>query len=175
MHNKILLTSLLITLSVVFSAQSFAAGSCLIESGPIPELARYSREVDTQIAALMVSGRSTGVCGITRAGASVGVERTADIISSATTGFAYFPSLVLDASYNIGVAINGETRAAVVRDGQIFAQVDQRITQAIQNVSNQCHLSVAVKSGFVALLRENNTLENIYKQSAIGTPVSNLS
>jgi hypothetical protein len=58
-----------------------------------------------------------------------------------------------------------------VRDGQIFAQVNQRVTQSIQNVSNQCQLSDGVKSGFVALLRENNILENIYKQSAIGTVV----
>ena len=170
MYNKIFFASLLLSLSMFSSAQIFAANSCRIESGPIPLLARYSHDIDTQIAALVVSGRATGVCGITKNGASVSVERTSDIISSATTGFAYFPNLLLDFSYNIGVAINGETRAAVKEQGQIFALVDQRITRAIENVSNQCQLSDEVKSGFVSLLRENNTLSNVYKQAALGTP-----
>jgi hypothetical protein len=39
-----------------------------------------------------------------------------------------FDSTFLDFSYNIKTAMNGETRAAVSRDGLLFNQIERKIT-----------------------------------------------
>lgn len=78
--------------------------------------------------------------------------------------------MFLDFLYNIKLALLGETRAPVSRDGLLFNQVEKRITGALGTATNKCNLSESVKSGFVSLLQENQALENIFKQAALGTP-----
>ena len=67
MYNKTLITSFVLALSVVSSAQIFAANSCRIESGPIPELALYVRSVETRLTQISAESRQAGKCGITPA------------------------------------------------------------------------------------------------------------
>ncbi len=57
MYQKIFITSLVFSLSLVSSAQIFAGGSCQIENGPIPELAQYTRTVDARIDTLIAESR----------------------------------------------------------------------------------------------------------------------
>lgn len=66
MYNKILLTSFVLGLSVVSSAQIFAANSCQIESVPIPELVAYIRSVDTRLTQFTAESQQVGKCGITQ-------------------------------------------------------------------------------------------------------------
>ena len=66
MYNKILLASLSFSLSMLSSAQIFAAGSCEIESAPIPALAEYVRSVDARLAQITMESQQLGVCGITQ-------------------------------------------------------------------------------------------------------------
>ncbi len=84
-----------------------------------------------------------------------------------------FPNMFLDFLYNIKIAINGESRIPVLRDGMIFYNIEKRVTNAISNVASQCALDGSVRSGLIDLLEQNQTLENIYKQAALGTPSSN--
>ncbi|MBC7503808.1 hypothetical protein H7169_02470 [Candidatus Gracilibacteria bacterium] len=171
MPMKIFTTSVIIFTTVFFSTQIFADASCQIENGPIPELAEYTRTVEARITTLITEARSSGGCGITRGGASVSAEKATETIDRAFLEIPVFDNTFLDFLYNIQVAINGETRAPVLRDGTIFSTTEQRITRAIANVTNTCSLNGAVRSGFQSLLQENQTLENIYKQTVLGTPI----
>ncbi len=68
------------------------------------------------------------------------VEKTSETIDSAFLEIPIFDNTFLDFLYNIRVAINGDTRAPVLRDGTIFYSIEQRITRAIANVANTCTL-----------------------------------
>lgn len=70
------------------------------------------------------------------------------------------------------LAINGETRAPVTRDGLLFNQIEKKITGALATATATCNLSDSIKSQFIVLLQENQALENIFKQAALGTPAS---
>ena len=83
--------------------------------------------------------------------------------------------MLLDFRYNIEVAANGETRAPVLRDGQIFARVGDRISSTIANIANRCTLDGSIRSSLSSLLSENQTLENIYKQAVLGVPTAQFS
>ena len=83
--------------------------------------------------------------------------------------------MLLDFRYNIEVAANGETRAPVIRDGQIFTQVGDRISSTIATITNRCTLDGPIRSSLSVLLSENQTLENIYKQAVLGVPNSQFS
>ena len=52
--------------------------------------------------------------------------------------------MLLDFRYNIEVAANGETRVPVLRDGQIFARVGDRISFTIANIANRCTLDGSI-------------------------------
>lgn len=52
----------------------------------------------------------------------------------------------------------------------LFNQTEKKITAALAAATSKCNLSDEVKSGFMSLLQENQALENIYKQAALGTP-----
>lgn len=67
-------------------------------------------------------------------------EKTIETIDRAFLEMPIYDNTFLDFLYNIRVAINGETRAAVLRDGTIFSTTEQRITRAIANVVNTCTL-----------------------------------
>ena len=84
-------------------------------------------------------------------------------------------NMLLDFRYNIEVAANGETRAPVIRDGQIFTQVGDRISSTIATITNRCTLDGPIRSSLSVLLSENQTLENIYKQAVLGVPNSQFS
>ena len=55
----------------------------------------------------------------------------------------------------------------MTRDAQLFVQVDKKINAAITSIANQCNLEGSVENGFIVLLQQNQSLENIYKQAAI--------
>ena len=175
MYNKILLASLSFSLSMLSSAQIFAAGSCEIESAPIPALAEYVRSVDARLAQVTMESQQLGVCGITQWWASSSVERTIDTIDRALLEIPLSTNMLLDFRYNIEVAANGETRAPVLRDGQIFARVGDRISSTIANIANRCTLDGSIRSSLSSLLSENQTLENIYKQAVLGVPTAQFS
>lgn len=147
-----------------------SAAVCSIESSPIDELVQYQRTVDARIAELTTLWQAAWSCGISSGGASSSIERTSQVVESAYVGVAYMPDLLLDFSYNIQIAARGDTRVPVLRDGEIFISVNNRITRAISTLANRCNLSDEVQSGFSSLLRENRTLENIYKRAALWTP-----
>ena len=171
MRIKLFSTSIILFTAVLSSAQTFADASCQIENAPIPELAEYTRTVDARITVLIADSRRLWSCGITQNWASVSAEKTIATIDRAFLEIPIFDNTFLDFLYNIQIATNGETRAPVLRDGTIFSTTEQRITRAIANVANTCTLDWAVRSGFQSLLQENQVLENIYKQTVLGTPV----
>ncbi len=53
--------------------------------------------------------------------------------------------MFLDFSYNIKLAISGEARAPVTRDGLIFKQIEEKITAVLASMTNQCNLTENVK------------------------------
>jgi hypothetical protein len=83
-----------------------------------------------------------------------------------------FDNTFLDFAYNIKLAINGETRAPVSRDGLLFNQIEKKITNALSTATSKCNLTDSISSGFTSLLQENQALENIFKQAALGTPAN---
>jgi hypothetical protein len=94
------------------------------------------------------------------------------VIDRAFLEIPIFDNTFLDFAYNIKLAINGETRAPVTRDGLLFNQIEQRITGALAGATAQCNLNENIKSGFTTLLQENQALENIFKQAALGSPAT---
>lgn len=166
MLKKYFITSLVL-LSSLMASPSVWAG-CAIESSPIPEIARYSQSVDARIAELLKTSRQA-TCGVSKTGASASAERVADSIDSAFSQVFSFDNTFLDFLYTIKLSVNGESRSPVTRDGLLWNRIEQRITGAMTTSANQCGLDGAVRTGFQSLLSENSTLENIYKQAALGT------
>ncbi len=166
MLKKSLLTSLILSLSLILSPSVWAG--CAIESGPVREIGAYSQAVDARIAELLKISRQA-TCGVSKTGASVSAERVGDAIDSAFSQVFSFDNTFLDFLYTIKLSVNGESRSPVTRDGLIWNRVEQRITGAMTTSANQCGLDGAVRTGFQSLLSENSTLENIYKQAALGT------
>lgn len=172
MNTKILLTSLALIATVSFSTQAFVASSCQITSGPIPELAQYQRSVETRIAELVKAGKAT--CGSTPlVGNAMSAVSVIDrVFSQATVSPSIISDTFLDFLYNIRTTISGDARPPVTRDGNIFIQIDAQINSGLASVTRSCNLESTTEAGFVGLLRENHTLENIFKQAAMGTPTA---
>ena len=164
------ISSVLIALSLSL-IQWLAAESCTIESAPISEFVQYSRDVDTELARLSREGTREWACGISAGGASVWAERTASIIDGASTQLSYFPNLLLDFRYSIGLSTRGETRSPVMRDGILFSTIDARITRSLSSLASKCNLSDQIQSDYSRLLWDNQTLSNIFKQAALWVPV----
>jgi hypothetical protein len=79
--------------------------------------------------------------------------------------------MLLDFRYNIELAANWESRAPVIRDGQVFARLSERISSTITNIANRCALDGSIRSSLSSLLSENQTIENTYKQAVLWVPV----
>ncbi len=171
MYNKILLTFFLFCLWTLWWVQSFAAGSCQIESGPIPLMVVYTRTLDTELTRLVSASQAVWGCGITRGWASSSIDRTIETIDRALLEVPLSTNILLDFRYNIEVASRWEMRAPVIRDGQIWATTGDRISNTISNVANRCALTDPIRSSLSTLLTENQTLENIYKQAVLWVPV----
>mgnify|MGYP003440802658 FL=1 len=169
MYKKILFTSCACVGILLVWGQVFSAWSCAIQNGPIAELAEYTRWVDKKILEIKNDAGSNS-CGITKTGATSAGERTLETIDKAFLETPIFDNTFLDFQYNIKIAINGETRAPVSRDGTLFVQTEKKITGAISNMANSCSLTDGFKEQFKKLLQENQALENIFKQAALGVP-----
>lgn len=168
MFKKFIITStILLYISI---DQSFALATCQIESSTIPELTQYSQSVDLRLTELRKLASNKSNCGVPIGWVVRDIDKTASIIDRAFLEIPIFDNTFLDFAYNIRLAINGETRAPVTRDGLLFNQIEQKITGALAGATNQCNLSDDIKSGFITLLQENHTLENIFKQAALGSP-----
>lgn len=76
----------------------------------------------------------------------------------------------LDFRYNLQIAINGETRSPVFRDGAIFNQIEKKITGAITSVASSCNLTDSIQDEFKTMLLQNNGLESVFKSAALGIP-----
>jgi hypothetical protein len=94
------------------------------------------------------------------------------VFSQATVSPSIFSDTFLDFLYNIRTTISGDARPPVTRDGNIFIQMDAQINAGLASVTRSCNLDSTTEAWFVWLLRENHTLENIFKQAALGTPVT---
>jgi hypothetical protein len=166
MFKKSFFTSFILLSSFMVSPLVWAG--CAIESGPIPEIGAYTQSVDARITELLNLSRQA-TCGVSKVGASASAERVADSIDSAFSQVFSFDNTFLDFLYTIKLSVNGESRSPVTRDGLIWNRIEQRITGAMTTSANQCGLDGIVRTGFQSLLSENSTLENIYKQAALGT------
>jgi hypothetical protein len=164
--KKFFITSLIFPILLVLSPSVWA--TCAIESSPIPEIVQYSQSVDTRITELLIQSRKA-TCGVSKTGASASAGRVKDAIDSAFSQVSSFDNTLLDFFYTIKLSVNGESRSPVTRDGLIWNRIEQRITGAMTTSADQCGLDGVVWTGFQSLLSENNTLENIYKQAALGT------
>lgn len=170
MYKKLAYTSCIYMGLIILWNQTFSAWwGCSIQNGPIAELAEYTRSVDTKLTNIKSQGNPAS-CGITKAGASSSAERTLEVIDKAFLEVPIFDNTFLDFQYNIKIAVNGETRAPVSRDGTLFTQTEKKITGAISNMANTCNLNDDIKWEFKTLLIENQALENIFKQAALGVP-----
>lgn len=165
-------TSCILMSIILGIGNALADGGCRIESSPIPELAQYTRSVDTRISEIKKTGvTTTTTCGITSAWASASADKTLETIDRAFMHLPAFDDIYVDFLFNIKIAINGDTRSPVSRDVMIFNQTEKKITNSLMSITNQCNLTDSVKSEFTTLLQENQILEDVYKQAALGTPI----
>jgi hypothetical protein len=151
-------------------APTFAWPVCKIETSAIPELSQYIKSVDTRIGEIKKQNSTKNNCGITGAGPSANAEKTIETIDRASLEIPIFGNMFTDFLYNIRLAASWEKRLPVTRDGQIFDQIENKITSAIAQTANSCNLSDEAKSSFTDLLKENNKLENVFKETALGNP-----
>jgi hypothetical protein len=94
-----------------------------------------------------------------------------ETIDSALLRLPIFDDTFVDFLFNIKIAIDGDTRYPVLRDATIFTQAEKKITSSLMSITNQCNLTDSVKADYTSLLQQNQILENIYKQAALGRPV----
>ncbi len=172
MYKNLLLTSCICILTFIHLDQAFVAWSCAIESGPIKELAEYSKSVDARITELRKEASNMPSCGAPIWGVVSSVDRTISTVDGAFSQIPNFLNLFLDFLYNIKLAISGEARSPVMNQGKIFNQIENKITKAIDASANRCALSESISQAYVSLLRQNQALENIFKQAALGTPAT---
>lgn len=168
MYKKLIFTSvLLISTLFITTSVNAAEETCVIESVAIRELVDYTRSVDLRIRELQKEATRQSNCGVSSRGSIAGAERTAKIVDRAFINAPIFDGSLLDFEFNILLAARSESRAPVTRDAQLFVQVDKKINAAITSIANQCNLEGSVENGFIVLLQQNQSLENIYKQAAI--------
>lgn len=170
MYKKIIITSCVILFAHLDDAS--ALSSCKIESSPLPELIQYSQSIDVELAELRKQSSNKTNCGVPIGGVVASTDKAISVIDRAFLEIPIFDNTFLDFAYNIRLAINGETRAPVTRDGLMFNQIEKKITGALAGATAQCNLNDSIKSRFTRLLQENQALENIFKQAALGTPAS---
>jgi len=145
MNTRILLTSLFLWIMSISPLSSWAAGSCQITSGPIPQLAQYQRDTEATIARLVTASQAN--CGTTPLTRSA--MRTVEVADRALFQIPQFPNVSLDFLYNIRTTISGDARGPVMRDGKIFLQIDARINKAIDSVTSKCTLDAVTENAFV--------------------------
>ena len=172
MYKKILFTSCILMSTILWIGDAMADWVCQIESSPIPELAQYSRSVDARLSEMRSSWvATTSTCWIASGWASASAEKMLETIDSALLRLPIFDDTFVDFLFNIKIAIDGYTRYPVLRDATIFTQAEKKITSSLMSITNQCNLTDSVKADYTSLLQQNQILENIYKQAALGRPV----
>lgn len=134
-------------------------------------MAEYERAIQDRIAELQQkANQDTTACKKSKNGISDAIQ-TIDVIDSAIVKLPIFDNTFLDFLYTFQTIFDGNVRAPVLRDGQLFLKIEQRINSSIDNMARTCGLQGSVRQEFVQLLTDNSTLENVYKQAVLGTPV----
>ena len=156
MYKKILITSYIFALTYASLDQAFVAWSCQIESAPLPQLVQYMKSVDTKLEALKKEWSSTSNCSVPSGGISASVDRTLSTVDRAFIELPIFDNTFLDFSYNMKLAINGETRAPVTRDGLLFNQAALGTPASPTGLSEEnVIIADAINTGYIPTATES--------------------
>lgn len=160
--KKTLLIPLILVASIPFSGQSHAAEGanqvCQITSGPIPELAEYSRNLATELVALKAgTGCSNGI-----------THRVSDLLGDTWANIPVFNSTLSDFAFNTKLAADGQGRTAVMRDAKIFDTNYRKIVQRAEQLAQSCGLDGENRNKISTLIKENQSLSNTFKLTAVG-------
>jgi hypothetical protein len=154
MIKKILIISSLLIMSL--SPETHAG--CAISSGPSPELAKYIRYIDTEIARVKTSAKWSCTPGIIGS-----ADRTIDILDKAKAQVLVSSNVFQDFQYNVILTLRGEIRSEVTRDGLIFAQIEKKLLSTLDFLGNKCALDGEAEFTIAKLIRQNVYFEDYYK------------
>jgi hypothetical protein len=158
MIKKILIISILLLPSLFTEVYA----GCTISSGPSPELAKYIRYIDTEIARVKTSAKWSCAPGVVGS-----ADRTIDILDKAKIQIPMSSNILQDFQYNVILALRGEIRSEVTRDGLIFAQIEKKLLSTLDILGNKCALDGEAESTIARLIRQNVYFENYYKWVAL--------
>jgi outer membrane lipoprotein-sorting protein len=161
----------LLILGLLFlPVSTFASeATCSIENTASSELAKYVKTVDTLTATMKSAAAS---CGTRSNGVISSSRRVLDVLDKAWITIPIFGDLGLDFQYNIKIAFDGESRSAVIRNGQEFRKVENLLQSTLSVLAQKCNLNEQNKTTITQLLRDNHALESFYKNTALGYPAN---
>ncbi|MBP9780111.1 hypothetical protein KBD33_05845, partial [Candidatus Gracilibacteria bacterium] len=155
--------SLILSILLILLPLNVGFAECAIDGKLSPKLVAYEKGVSDELIKL-VEG-VTNNCGV---GVVKSANKTVEIIDKALVQIPLHGDIITDFEYNFTMALKGESRSAVQRNGQIFQKVHKKISQTIDSLSSTCNLTESKESELEGLIQTNYLLESIYKTVAVG-------
>lgn len=173
LHHSILVTSLLLPIVTVAAG----GGSCAIESSMSPGLSEYRKTVNTTLNTIEQFSNKNNACKGNNNGNFSNEKKGIEVLNKIDAQENVSYNVVQDFQYMVTLAANGESISPVMRDGEIFRQIEVQIQNALKKAVNTCTLDtplnggVSIKDTLGQLLQHNRKVEDYYKSVALGNPV----
>jgi hypothetical protein len=145
-------------------SESFWA--CEIDGKLTPELAKYTRDTDVQLAKL--SENTTNQCWSKAWSAITWINKSIELTDRALLQIPVTWDIMTDFEYNILMTFRWESRTAVTVNGETFAKIQTKISRTIDSLTRSCNLTEEKKILLTEMIRINHILESTYKTTAAG-------
>ncbi len=144
---------------------------CSIDGKLSPKLAKYESDMRTLMSKLKENTQNR--CGPTTGGSVATLNRTAELFDRAMLQVPVYGDILIDFQYNTVMALRGESRSAVQKNGEIFQKILTRvINPTIDTLASTCNLTDEKGSTLINAIKLNYLLESTYKSVAVWTPRS---
>ena len=148
-----------------------------------PGLSEYKKSVTTTLNTIDQFGTKNNACRGTNIGNFSNEKKGLELLNKIDAQENVTYNVVQDFEYMVTLAANGESISPVMRDGDIFRQIEVQIQNSLKKSVNTCTLDsdmgngVSPKSILSQLLQQNRRIEDYYKAVALGnpTPPTNMS
>ncbi len=155
---------------------SAASNSCAIESSMSPGLSEYKKSITTTLNTIDQFATKNNACRGTNIGNFSNEKKGLELLNKIDAQENVSYNVVQDFEYMVTLAANGESISPVMRDGDIFRQIEVQIQNSLKKSVNTCTLDsdmgngVSPKGILSQLLQQNRKIEDYYKSVALGNP-----
>lgn len=174
LYHSILVVSLFLPV-VTFAAGG--GGSCAIESSMSPGLSEYKKSVTATLNTIDQFASKNNACRGSNNGNFSNEKKGLEVLNKIDAQESVSYNVVQDFQYMVTLAANGESISPVMRDGEIFRQIEVQIQNSIRKGANTCTLDMDMGAGMSVktllgnLLQHNRSVEDYFKSAALGNPI----